>query len=82
MKVYVVENSGVVDGDCYVGVEVYSTRAKAEKAFNSLVKINRTDSKARGYDKETKDKGFYEAWVDGEYSYDHDMVRILEKEIQ
>lgn len=82
MKVYVVENSGAIGGDCYVGVEVYSTREKAEKAVNNLVKINRTDSKARGYDRETRGKGFYEAWIDSEYSYNHDLIRILEKEIQ
>lgn len=82
MKVYVVENSGVADGDCYVGVEVYSTKAKAKKAFDSMVKLYRKDNRERGYGEETLDESFYEAWVMDDYSRDHDMIRILEKEIQ
>lgn len=82
MVVYLVLNTGVCDYEAYSSIELFSTREKAKKHFDKVVKENRKLCKDNGYDEFEESEDTFESYKSGYYSCDHDLIEIKELEVQ
>lgn len=80
-KIYLVINAGVCDYEEYHNVYAFSTKEKAERAFDTMLKSCKADDEYNNYDKTEQSDGYYESYKDGEWSCDHDVLEIKEVEL-
>lgn len=87
MKVYLVINFGVSDCDEYCSYSAYKEEKDAAKAFNELMEQHKKENEDAGYDEENYDPAasgefYYESWKEGEYSTDHDVIKMEALELR
>lgn len=83
-KVYLVEDYGVCELESYMNPRrTFNTKEKALEEFQRCVKSNK--ELIRDYDErweieETENK--FESWEEGDYSYNHFIVELIELEVE
>lgn len=82
MRVYVVKVDEYMDGCKIVNeVRVFSNREEAKSWFNDVVSGERHNGR-EGIESESEEEGFFEKWVDGEYSLNHTTIEVIETELE
>lgn len=81
-KVYIVINEWVCDGEDGMTTATFKTKENTMIDFNNKVYDARCDKENWGWTEETVSGDLYAVWAEGEYVYNHIIVKIIESEVK
>ena len=82
MKVFVVVEDGVYDYEGSTNVQVFDTLEKAEACVADLKKCNEEECLDEGWVLVVDDKGEFCFQEDGDYTRNHYLVSVWEREVE